>query len=194
MTTLRRRLQGEVKHFTHKQMSDILQAASRTTYPLRNSVLLRTTYIHGLRVSETGMLKLSNIEFENEQIYITREKDGKSGYHRIQTEEVKELRKLYKEQKKLGKMFLFESRNEQPISRRQCNNILKECATIAGLEYANMHMLRHTCGVHLALSGMSTVNIAEWLGHRDIRNTVIYTEIAAVMMNREFDGKHWAKS
>ena len=37
-------------------------------------------------------------------------------------------------------------------------------------------MLRHACGFALAEKGTDTRLIQSYLGHRDIRNTAIYTE------------------
>ncbi|HFV9295705.1 TPA: tyrosine-type recombinase/integrase, partial [Serratia fonticola] len=37
------------------------------------------------------------------------------------------------------------------------------------------HMLRHSCGYALADDGIDTRLIQDYLGHRNIQNTVIYT-------------------
>lgn len=37
------------------------------------------------------------------------------------------------------------------------------------------HMLRHACGYYLAELGLPTRDIQEYLGHRQIQNTVRYT-------------------
>ncbi|ECZ4168724.1 tyrosine-type recombinase/integrase, partial [Salmonella enterica] len=37
------------------------------------------------------------------------------------------------------------------------------------------HMLRHACGYALANQGMDTRLIQDYLGHRNIRHTVLYT-------------------
>jgi len=40
------------------------------------------------------------------------------------------------------------------------------------------HMLRHACGCKLANDGHDTRAIQHYLGHRNIQNTVRYTEMA----------------
>jgi type 1 fimbriae regulatory protein FimB/type 1 fimbriae regulatory protein FimE len=42
------------------------------------------------------------------------------------------------------------------------------------------HMLRHACGYKLANDGTDTHTIQAYLGHRDIRHTVRYTELSPV--------------
>ena len=57
-------------------------------------------------------------------------------------------------------------------------------AARAGLHAIHPHMLRHGCGYALANRGRDTRLIQDYLGHVDIRNTVIYTRTAA----RRFEG------
>jgi len=44
---------------------------------------------------------------------------------------------------------------------------------------AHPHMLRHACGYKLANQGKDTRAIQLYLGHRNIDNTVIYTQLSA---------------
>jgi type 1 fimbriae regulatory protein FimE len=46
------------------------------------------------------------------------------------------------------------------------------------------HMLRHTCGFKLANDGVDTRALQHHLGHRNITNTVRYTELCS----DRFDG------
>jgi type 1 fimbriae regulatory protein FimE len=41
------------------------------------------------------------------------------------------------------------------------------------------HMLRHSGGYKLANDGVDTRALQHWFGHRNIQNTVRYTELAA---------------
>ena len=41
------------------------------------------------------------------------------------------------------------------------------------------HMLRHACGYKLANDGHDTRAIQHYLGHRDIQNTVRYTQLSS---------------
>jgi type 1 fimbriae regulatory protein FimB/type 1 fimbriae regulatory protein FimE len=49
----------------------------------------------------------------------------------------------------------------------------------AGLAFpVHPHMIRHACGYALANRGHDTRAIQAWMGHRNIANTVIYTELS----------------
>ena len=45
------------------------------------------------------------------------------------------------------------------------------------------HMLRHGCGYKLANDGVDTRTLQDYLGHRQIANTVRYTELASGRFN-----------
>lgn len=182
----------EIKHFSHQQMKAIIEASAKSKYGLRDSVLIRTAYIHGLRVGEVAMMKLSDFDFQTMRIFIHRSKGSCNGYHRIQDNEFKQLKRLYRKCIDEGFPYMFMSQEGVPISRWQCNNILKEASKNAKVDESHFHMLRHTCGVHMALAGIQTINICDWLGHRNIQNTVIYTRIAASMMNVDLNSNCWA--
>lgn len=58
--------------------------------------------------------------------------------------------------------------------------MVKERAVIVFKSFSvNPHMLRHGCGFALADMGHDTRLIQDYLGHKDIKNTVIYTRTAA---------------
>jgi hypothetical protein len=57
--------------------------------------------------------------------------------------------------------------------------MVKRAGKKAGLPFqAHAHMLRHTAGYTLANAGKDTRSIQAYLGHKDIRHTVRYTELS----------------
>jgi site-specific recombinase XerD len=55
-------------------------------------------------------------------------------------------------------------------------------------ERATVHWLRHTCGSHLALSGVPVNVIQRLLGHASLQTTSIYTDTSDENLWREVDG------
>jgi type 1 fimbriae regulatory protein FimB len=79
------------------------------------------------------------------------------------------------EMKASGKAF-FVSRHRKPLNRRTARLTIRKYGKLAELELpTHPHQLRHACGFALAHQGADTRLIQEYLGHRDIRHTVIYT-------------------
>lgn len=62
------------------------------------------------------------------------------------------------------------------MSRQRFYQIIRKYGKDAGLPMPiHPHMLRHSCGYNLADRGNDTRIIQDYLGHRNIRHTVIYT-------------------
>ena len=92
---------------------------------------------------------------------------------------------------------LFPSRNCNPISRDRLDELMKNYCRRAGIpaEKAHMHSLKHACGTHLSEMGKDVAVIRDWLGHRNVQNTMIYLEVtnkardAAAESLRDWGGK-----
>jgi site-specific recombinase XerD len=68
-----------------------------------------------------------------------------------------------------------------PMTRQAVNYLAKEIGRRACLSiHVHPHMLRHSCGYALANKGCDTRLIQDYLGHRNIRHTQLYTRTAAV--------------
>lgn len=62
------------------------------------------------------------------------------------------------------------------MSRQQVRELIKKYSLQAGISIvAHPHMLRHGCGYALANMGKDTRLIQDFLGHMNIRHTVLYT-------------------
>lgn len=62
------------------------------------------------------------------------------------------------------------------LTRQRAWQVIKCLGERAGIEVSlHPHMLRHACGFALADRGVDTRLIQDYLGHRNIRHTVIYT-------------------
>lgn len=62
------------------------------------------------------------------------------------------------------------------MSRQQVYNLLRRYGRQAAIPLSlHPHMLRHACGYALADIGVDTRLIQDYLGHRNIQHTVLYT-------------------
>lgn len=72
--------------------------------------------------------------------------------------------------------WLFLSQKGGPLCRQAVYSLLKRFGRLAGVDViAHPHMLRHACGFALADLGADTRLIQDYLGHRNINHTVLYT-------------------
>jgi site-specific recombinase XerD len=78
-------------------------------------------------------------------------------------------------------LLLSEPQNERggPISTSTFHKIVARCGRSARLSFpAHPHQLRHACRWKMINRGKIDIRIVQvWMGHRNIQNTVRYTEV-----------------
>ncbi len=75
----------------------------------------------------------------------------------------------------LGRLLL--SRTGRPLERVAVWQIVKRCATAAGLRGIHPHLFRHTFATHLLCGGADLRVVQELLGHSNINTTQVYTRV-----------------
>lgn len=67
------------------------------------------------------------------------------------------------------------------FSRRTAFNLVRSACSQAGIsdDRCHPHTFRHSFAVNCLLQGVPITVLQEWLGHRDISKTLIYTKILA---------------
>lgn len=71
------------------------------------------------------------------------------------------------------------SERKAPLSLDGAQKLIERLGKAAELPFPiHAHMLRHAAGYALAGRGVDTRTLQAFMGHRNIRNTVVYTAIA----------------
>ena len=66
-----------------------------------------------------------------------------------------------------------------PLTTSNVRKLIARAGREAGFEFSvHPHLLRHSCGYKLANDGHDTRAVQHYLGHRNIQNTVRYTQMA----------------
>lgn len=115
------------------------------------------------------------------KIYIRRIKGSNDFVHPIEGDELRLLRRYLaiRQQKSSHYLpWLFLSEQEGQLHRNTVIDIVKQASKHAGTGHIHPHMLRHGCGYHLANKGAPLRVIQDYLGHKEINNTVRYTKIS----------------
>ena len=188
METQENQLDGKGRVWvTEKEVSLLMSGAKKTRYPLRNELLVLMLYRHGLRESELCNLRLLNLDFDNARVFIKRVKGGVDFTHPIAGDELRLIRRYLQERKKgrgASLPWLFVSERGNQLSRFTVIKTIEVCYKQAGMRKINPHMLRHGCGFYLANKGYDIRLIKDYLGHKNIENTVIYTRLSG----KQFEG------
>lgn len=158
---------------------DLMMKAARGNgrHGHRNSTLILLAYRHGLRVSELVALRWEQVDFTGGTIYINRLKHGVCSIHPLRGLELRALRQLQREYP--NSPYLFVSERGAALASATAFGIIEQAGKLAGLPFpVHPHMLRHACGFYLAANGHDTRAVQAYLGHKNIQNTVRYTELA----------------
>ncbi|NLS54160.1 tyrosine-type DNA invertase [Hafnia alvei] len=177
------------KYLSESEIERILFKTKDGRYPLRDYCIINTCFMHGLRVTELCNLQLSDIDIDAGEMHIRRLKNGFSTTHPVYENEACNLELWIKERKRWlnseGKPWLFLSQKGSQLSRQHIYTLLKNYASMANIGVsAHPHMLRHACGYALANQGTDTRLIQDYLGHRNIHHTVIYTASNSMRFQR----------
>lgn len=149
----------------------------RATHNLKHTTLLYAIYGHGLRLNEVLNLRLEDILWDRNQVFIKKGKGKKDRYINM-SQEFKTMMSVYVHEYK-PKHWLFEG--QQPNSQyaeRSVQEVVKQAAQKANInKRVTPHTLRHCFATHLLDSGTQLPYIKELLGHKDLKTTMIYTHI-----------------
>lgn len=177
----RRRKNAEVRTREYLTLDEVrkLRDAARSTgrNGLRDGLLVLMLFRHGLRVAEVVALTWDDVMFDDGTLYVRRAKNGRESRHFMEGDEIRQLKQLRRES--ATSRFVFCSERGGPLSNRSVHHLVQRAGETAALPFpVHPHMLRHAKGFQLAQKGTDTRAIQGYLGHRDIKSTTIYTELA----------------
>src|SRR5262245_40174081 len=179
--TPRRPKNAEVRtreYLTEKEVEQLIEGCKDNRWPHRDQTMILLAFRHGLRASELCDLQWTQVDFEAAGLAVTRVKNGTPATHPLTGRELRALRRLHREAEGRSP-FLFVSERGSPMTASNFQKLITKAGEVAGLEIkAHPHMLRHGCGFTLANAGKDTRSLQAYLGHKNIQQTVRYTELA----------------
>ena len=158
-----------------KQLCDAARKLGR--HGSRDTTMILLAYRHGLRVSELVALRWDQVDLTQGFLHIRRLKNGINSTHPLHGPEIRALRKIKRDYPETP--YVFVSERKHPMTTSNVRKLVMRAGNEAGLEFpVHPHMLRHSCGHKLANDGHDTRAIQHYLGHKNIQNTVRYTELS----------------
>ena len=151
-------------------------------------LVLKLIYLSGLRISEALNLKWSDINHQDNSIYVY----GKGSKERkvfIIKDFLDHLKNLDKENQ-----FIF-MLNKKKISARSVNKFLENCYNESIIkDKLSSHVFRHSFATTMLENNADIRHIQKLLGHSSISTTEIYTKVAKSMKKRVLDSYHPLKN
>jgi type 1 fimbriae regulatory protein FimB len=171
-------MMSERKHLVSAEVDRLIDATKGGRNAARDRCFLLLMFRHGLRVTEACALQLSQVDIESRVLHVSRLKKGLSTTHPLRPDEIKTIKAwlTIRSKMKANTEDFFLSNRRSALSRKTAWLAIRNYGEQAGLSLAaHPHMLRHACGFALADQGADTRLIQDYLGHRNIQHTVIYT-------------------
>ena len=189
----------EIKYFNSDEIQKILSDDLKTTKYKQYLLCMVLSYT-GARITEvtgsatvTGLVvgDIKKVQGKDEIYYTIRlqtmkRKGGKKEFRTLILQEdlKKELLSYISAQNLKKNDKLFE------VSGKTAYNWVNKACLVAGFDddRCHPHAFRHSFAINSILLGVPVTVLKQWLGHADIKNTLIYTELLA------FDSKsYWDK-
>lgn len=156
----------------------LIEAAAKTRYPIRDQAIILLTYAHAFRASELCRLEWDHIDFLRDKIRVIRQKGGKDFTHELSIRE-KEFLIALKEITTVDSPYVFLTENDRQFERHGLKMLIRRLIKRCDIEtHVHMHMLRHAKGVFLRTKGVKMEDIGDYLGHKHLSSTQIYTQMA----------------
>jgi integrase/recombinase XerD len=148
---------------------------------LRAAAITSLGAIYGLRSSEVVSLRLDDFDWQNEMVTIRRAKNDRVQQFPIQVEVGNNVIRYLKEARpntSLRNLFISLRPPYRPMDPTSLWVIIASRLKILGISSPNhgMHSLRHACATHLLHKGTPLSDIADFLGHTNLRSVSVYAK------------------
>src|SRR5580658_1129633 len=160
------------EYLTTKQVEQLAKAASKVgRHGYRDAQMIRTAARHGLRASELVNLKRDQVDLDSGNMMVYRLKKGRDMSHPVGGDEMRALRRLYRDYP--DSEYVFCSELKGPLTPSAFQKIVTRAGLKAALPFpVHPHMLRHACGYEMANAGRDLRAMMDYLGHRTVEQVI----------------------
>ncbi|MCX6149705.1 MAG: site-specific integrase [Ignavibacteriales bacterium] len=161
---------------------------------LRHRVCLTLIYSCGLRLKEAIGLRVNQVDSKRMLLHIQQAKGRVDRYVPLPETTLILLRSHYKTHKNPilvfpapGRGGIHESTSTEPLPDSSIQTVFKKSLREVGIiKDAHVHTLRHSYATHLLEAGTDIRIIQDYLGHKSIRTTMIYTQLTPLIRNNVY--------
>lgn len=168
-----------------EQVKKLLQSPNTDNIMgIRDRTILESLFSTGLRVAELVSLDREQIKIKDDTKYLEIGIIGKGSHPRtvyFSERAVKWLKEYLKTRKDKEKALFINYRGKEPGKRlniRSVERMVKKYVLLSGLPInVSCHTLRHSFATDLLIKGVDIRVVQEFLGHKNIATTQVYTHI-----------------
>ena len=158
---------------------------------LRHRACLSLIYSCGLRLKEGVSLKVNQVDSKRMVIHVKEAKGLNDRYVPLPAATLNILRAHYKTHRNPLLVFPAPGRGENqeststnPLPDSSIQTVFRKSLLETGINKdAHVHTLRHSYATHLLEDGVDIRIIQEYLGHKKIESTMIYTHLTPLIID-----------
>ncbi|WP_343286611.1 tyrosine-type recombinase/integrase [Leptospira stimsonii] len=145
---------------------------------LKEKTIFTLLYSSGIRIGELAKLRIQDIDFERNSIFILQGKGNKERYAMLSSQAAMLLNQYLNYYNPTFFLFYSSKGRNFSINMRWIQIAFKRIINEAGIKKnAKVHTLRHSFATHLLDDGYSIFYIQKLLGHTALNSTLIYLHI-----------------
>tara|TARA_Y100000739_G_C20573778_1_gene449139 strand:+ start:475 stop:1389 length:915 start_codon:yes stop_codon:yes gene_type:complete len=171
-------------------LNKMMKITSSKYKEIRSVLMIELLYSCGLRVSEMVGINLTDFDM-NEGFVKIRGKGGKARFSPMGKATTSVLKDYIKQRPVCSSEALFLNKKNTRVSTRTVQNVVKRRALEVGLSInVHPHMLRHAAATHFLQSSHDLRTVQEFLGHKSIKSTQVYTHLDFLELSKVYDEFH----
>jgi integrase len=187
----------DIRFLDLTELEALLRAVDDKEFGATDRPLYLTAAMTGLRQGELIALRWSDVDWPTARIRVrrnyTRQAFGKPKSKRS-SRSVPMTDRVAGELERHFKRTAFDADEDLvfphphtggPLDASKVRKRYKKVLVAAALRDVRFHDLRHTFGTHCAAAGVPMRTLQEWMGHRDIKTTLIYADYAPSAQEKE---------
>jgi len=177
------------KTLDYTQIELLIKPRSQTIAELRDIAIIEVIYCCGLRVSELSGLNVSDIDAQEGFLQVMGK--GLKMRHTPIGNLAQKALSNYLQKSGITQDALFLNKNGNRISVRAIELMIKKRALEVGIKVnVYPHMLRHAAATHFLQSSHDLRAVQDFLGHKSIKSTQVYTHLDFLELSKVYDKCH----
>lgn len=160
----------------------IAQSVGDSPVDIRDRAILMLLAVYGLRAGEVVRLRLSDIDWQQDRLIVTRPKTGRSQTFPLCRSVGSAILRYLQHARPRSPhraVFLHGRAPYAPLASSGVTSLVAHRFAALGLRppHCGAHALRHACATHLLERGLTLKEIGDHLGHQHPEATRIYTKV-----------------
>lgn len=174
--------------YTEEEIKKLLEKPTINSYTQwRNHAIISTLLGTGIRSRTLINLKIRDLDFKNNTIFLEKTKTNKQYYLPMSTALRQTLRHYLSLYEHNEDDYLFVNLYGEPLNRHSLKQTIRDYNHMKGVTKVSIHLFRHTFAVNYLRNGGNIMYLKEILGHSKLTTTQIYLQINNEDLKLNFD-------